>query len=157
VRLGSREAAEDATSEIFLKLLHDLPSYRGGLFVSWLFTIAQHTVVDLQRRQRRDRAPNLRPFDDSDSAVDIEDPAPLPEEHAIAGSDMETLRALLPALPADQRTFIELQLADLTTQEIADALERSPNAVRILRFRTYRHLRPLLARSGAGECRGGTP
>ena len=157
LRLGSREAAEDATSEVFLKLLRDLPNYRGGLFVGWLFTIAQHTVVDLQRRQRRDR-PAARPqgSDDPLDADDgVEDPAPLPEEHAIAGSDMDTLRALFPSLPADQRTFIELQLADLSPQEIADALGRSPNAVRILRFRAYRHLRPLLAHAGAVESGGG--
>jgi RNA polymerase sigma-70 factor (ECF subfamily) len=156
VRLGSREAAEDATSEIFLKLLRDLPHYRGGLFVSWLFSIAQHTVVDLQRRQRRDQPAGRPQVDHADADEGVADPAPLPEEYAIAGSDMDTLRALLPSLPADQRTFIELQLADLSTQEIADALGRSPNAVRILRFRAYRHLRPLLAPAGAGESRGGS-
>jgi DNA-directed RNA polymerase specialized sigma24 family protein len=40
---------------------------------------------------------------------------------------------------------MELQLADLAPQEIAAALGRSLNAVRILRFRAFQRLRPLLA------------
>ena len=55
------------------------------------------------------------------------------------------LGAALQTLPADQRAVLELQLADLSPQEIAAALGRSPNAVRILRFRAFQRLRPLLA------------
>src|SRR5579885_3182891 len=51
-RLGNREAAEDATSAIFLKALAALPEYRDGGFAAWLFQIAHNVVVDLVRRQR---------------------------------------------------------------------------------------------------------
>ena len=50
VRLGSREAAEDLTSEVFIKALAGLDCYRGGLFVAWLFRIARNVVIDAQRR-----------------------------------------------------------------------------------------------------------
>src|SRR5688500_18164348 len=45
-RLGSREAAEDATSLIFTKALGALPSQRGSSFRGWLFGIAHHVVAD---------------------------------------------------------------------------------------------------------------
>lgn len=51
-RLGSVEAAEDATSQIFTQALVALPQYRPGSFRAWLFTIAHHVVVDAVRRRR---------------------------------------------------------------------------------------------------------
>ncbi len=52
-RLGERELAEDATSQVFIKALQSLPSYREtGSFVGWLFAIAFSTTTDFQRRRR---------------------------------------------------------------------------------------------------------
>src|SRR5690606_7043396 len=50
-RLRHREAAEDATSEVFLKALEGIHGFRGGRFVAWLMVIARHTVVDAARRR----------------------------------------------------------------------------------------------------------
>ena len=41
-RLGTREAAEDATSQIFMKVLASLPSCRNTSFRPWLFAIAHN-------------------------------------------------------------------------------------------------------------------
>src|SRR3954470_18300141 len=53
-RLGSQQAAEDATSVIFAKALTALPSYQGPSFRAWLFGIAHHVVADAQRGRRPD-------------------------------------------------------------------------------------------------------
>lgn len=45
VRLGNQQAAEDATSDIFLKALGNLNSFRGGTFPAWLFRIAHNVVA----------------------------------------------------------------------------------------------------------------
>jgi RNA polymerase sigma-70 factor (ECF subfamily) len=152
LRLGSREAAEDAMSETFLKAFADLDNYRGGLFVGWLMRIAQFTVVDVHRRNRR------RPALPLDAAGDVADPTDLLEERVAARSELESLRAALRQLPADQRAVLELQLAELSPQEIAAALGRSLNAVRHLRLRAIRSIRPLLGEPVAAieqEARGG--
>ena len=52
-RLGSREAAEDATSLVFTKAFGALPGLRRGSFRSWLFTIAYHVIADDLRARRR--------------------------------------------------------------------------------------------------------
>jgi RNA polymerase sigma-70 factor, ECF subfamily len=49
VRLGRREAAEDATSAVFLKALAGLDGYRPGNFPAWLFRIAANVVTDARR------------------------------------------------------------------------------------------------------------
>jgi RNA polymerase sigma-70 factor (ECF subfamily) len=149
LKLGNREAAEDATSQVFLEALDGLDRYRGGFFAGWLFRIAQHTVTD----SFRERRPAL-PLDAADR---IMDPTPMPEQAAISRSEIDALRLALQRLPADQRAVMELQLADLTTQEIANALGRSANAVRIIRYRAFRQLRSLLDVSGVDLRAGGRP
>lgn len=135
-RLGDREAAEDATSQVFCKALAALPAYRDGAFAGWLFTIAHNVVTDHYRRQRRDQ-----PFDDAEEPVDGE---LTPEERAVAADEGRRLRALLARLPDDQRRVVELRLAGLSGAEIAHALDRSPGAVKMLQFRAITRLRALL-------------
>lgn len=150
LRLGSREAAEDATSEVFLKALAGLDSFRGGLFAGWLFRIAHNVVIDAYRRRRHERV--SVPFE---SVTDVMDREPLPDEHAISRSDLEAVRRAVRSLPDDQRTVLELQITGLSTEEIAAALARSPNAVRILRYRALGRLRDVLADGGIMPERGG--
>ncbi|HEX5164370.1 MAG TPA: RNA polymerase sigma factor [Thermomicrobiales bacterium] len=144
LRLGSREAAEDATSEIFIKAINGLRGYHGGAFAGWLFRIAQHAVVDIQRAQRR------RPIVSLGVAIEDElmDPTPMPEDRAISQSELDIFRDALGRLPHDQRTLLELQLAGLSTQQIAEAMGRSAGAVRMLRMRAFQQLRSLLEGSG---------
>lgn len=135
LKLGEREAAEDATSQVFLEALDDLSRYRGGYFAGWLFRIAQHTITDVHRR--RASLPLT-------AAQQIVDPAPMPEQLAVSRGEIESLRVALQTLPADQRAVLELQIADLSTREIAEALGRSVNAVRIIRYRAFQRLRAAL-------------
>lgn len=139
-RLGSREAAEDATSLVFAKALASLPNYRAGpghSFRAWLFTIAHHVVADSHRAAR----PAL-PLAD---AGDIPDPAPRPEEAALLSEERRSVRALLIHLPPAERQVIELRLAGLTGREIAAVLDKRQNAVDVAQFRAIRRLRAVLA------------
>src|ERR1700740_3857494 len=54
--LNSREGAEDATSEVFLKLQRSIESYDGSIpFSRWLLRVAGNQCIDFLRRQRRRR------------------------------------------------------------------------------------------------------
>jgi RNA polymerase sigma-70 factor (ECF subfamily) len=139
VRLGTREAAEDATSAIFLKALTGLVGYRPGNFPGWLYRIAANTVTDHQRHQRHQR--RSQPLD---PLVDPPDPAPRPDDEALARLESAALRAALMTLPDEQRAAVELQLAGWSGEQIAAALDRSPEAVRMLRYRALARLRAIL-------------
>ncbi|MEA2514146.1 MAG: hypothetical protein QOJ59_3633, partial [Thermomicrobiales bacterium] len=78
--LGDWDDAADASQQIFANALAGLGSFRdrGDSFRGWLFTIAHHEVGARQRRCAR-RAEG--PFAGDD---ELEDPAPTPEELAIA-------------------------------------------------------------------------
>jgi RNA polymerase sigma-70 factor (ECF subfamily) len=141
-RLGTREAAEDATSDIFTKALRSFESYSGrGSRRSWLFSIAHNTVIDLHRRKR----PAV-PLDDLD---EIEDEHDGPEATALNATEQGEVRALLRQLPDSQRQILELRLAGLTGAEIAEVLGRTHAAVKIAQVRAYQTLRRLLVQQGA--------
>ena len=139
-RLGGWELAEDATSEVFAKALAALPRYRDQTFAAWLFRIAHNVVVDAHRRRR--------PTEPLATAEAAPDPAQSPEEVAVSRAECAALRAALARLPDDQRTVVECQLAGWSGQQTADALGRSVDAVKMLRFRAHTRLRALLRQGG---------
>jgi len=53
---GSRETSEDLLSELFVKLVEKIGSYRGGSFDGWVFAMASNIFYDhLRFRQRQTR------------------------------------------------------------------------------------------------------
>ena len=134
-RLGSRESAEDATSQVFTKVLAGLPGYRAerSSFRSWLFAVSHNVLVDFERARR--------PQQELDGADLIADPDPGPEDAALATESRREVQLLLASVPPDQRRVLELRLAGLTTAEIAQALGMTPNAVRVSQFRAMTRLR----------------
>ncbi len=131
-RMETRHDAEDATSAIFTRALERIDDYRGGSFAAWLFAIARSSLADTYRR--RTDLPLL-------GEVDVIDDRETPEEIAARASDAESVGALLANLPTDQREVIELRLAGLSGREIADAMERSVDAVKMLQLRAMKRLR----------------
>jgi RNA polymerase sigma-70 factor (ECF subfamily) len=136
LRLGSKEAAEDATSIVFTKALNAISTCQPDRFRSWLFAIAHNVVVDSYRSRS-----STEPIE---QAAELEDPSPSPLDAALLGDDERTVLALLKQLSPEQREIVELRLAGLTGVEIAAALERSPGSVRAAQFRAYARLRELL-------------
>jgi len=148
-RLGSREAAEDATALVFMKALTALPTYRDDVatFRSWLFAIAHNVLVDLCRG--RHSAADLQ------AAEWLADPSPGPEETALASEGQREVQFLLAAVAPDQRRVMELRLAGLSTVEVAAVLGRSPGAIRATQFRAANRLRELVADTRRGVERDG--
>ncbi len=132
-RLASRERAEDATSEIFVRALAGLPGYRGGLFVAWLFRIARNVVTDAQRR--------VRPQASLDVMMAVIDETPTLEDLVTACAEAAMLHSAISRLPDDQRAAVELALVGWTTEQTARSLGKSPAAVKMLRYRALRRLR----------------
>jgi RNA polymerase sigma-70 factor (ECF subfamily) len=138
-RLGTREAAEDATSVIFARVLAAIPRYREGSFRSWIFSIAHNVVTDSHR--------SSRPVEPLDAELELIDWQRSPEELAIEREEGTAIRALLERLTADQRKVLELRLAGLTGPEIAEVLGRTRGWVNVTQFRATDRLRELLGLS----------
>jgi RNA polymerase sigma-70 factor (ECF subfamily) len=135
-RLGTKEAAEDATSLVFAKALTSLPSHHGGSFRAWLFGITHHVVADALRTRG--------PDEPLDAATVVGDASPSLEELVLVDEDRRLLRHLLAQLPPGQRHIVELRLAGLTSAEIGLALRRSRGAVDVAYHRALVRLRTLV-------------
>ena len=124
-RLGSWEAAEDATSVVFTKVLAALPRYRSGRPVRSVSLLALH-----HRPQRRHQ-PSARRAAVVARAAAGRLPARLPDRDPLTGGNghggrgvAQSLHALLAQLSPDQRQVVELRLAGLTDAEIGRVLGR---------------------------------
>ena len=146
--LGAKETAEDVTAQVFARAMDALPRYRtdGSSFRSWLFAIAHNALVDTQRA--------WRPTGSLTLAALVPDGRPGPEDQALAAEEQRTVRELLAGLAPEQRRVLEMRLAGLTTNEIAAALDRSPEAVRMTQSRAAARLRDLLAMKQEGVASG---
>ena len=140
-RLQTREHAEDATSETFLKAIASIATYRpeAGSFRAWLFTIAHRVVIDAWRKAR----PELS----LEGIGEIPEIGVSPEHLAIARDRSRDLAALVALLPVDQANVVQLRLAGLTDREIAVVLGRSHGAIRTAQHRAIKRLQEL-ARAG---------
>ncbi len=147
-RLGSKEAAEDATAQVFMKALAALPTYReeSPSFRSWLFAVAHNVLVDIERARR--------PSSRMEEAAAVADSAPGPEAAALSAEAREEVRSLLAAVAPDQRRVLDLRLAGLTTVEVSAVLGCSPGAVRATQFRAATRLRVLMGLAPHGKGAG---
>ncbi|HET9541315.1 MAG TPA: RNA polymerase sigma factor [Candidatus Limnocylindria bacterium] len=142
-QLGDHHDAEDVTERIFLAALRALPDFhdQGSTFRAWLFRIAHNTIANAHRSRARRRTEPLP--EDFQRAAPNADPA---GQVALA-DELREIRRVVAEMPDDRRQVILLRFVDdLSTAEIAEVLDRSPGAVRVL---LHRSLRDLAARLDA--------
>lgn len=142
-RLRNREAAEDATSQIFMNAYSALHRLGDKPFRPWLFAIAHNVVVDVHRGRRQHF-----PLDET---IDREDGQPSLEALAIDRDHQDAVQQLLRQLPQRDREVVELHLAGLTGVEIAQTLNCSPEAVRSAHYRAMKRMREIVDRKGIVE------
>jgi RNA polymerase sigma-70 factor (ECF subfamily) len=144
--LGSREDAEDAAHESFVRLRKGLAGYDPERsFRSWLLALAAHQAIDRLRRRRREE----RIFDAAEDATLQADGADSP----LAGELREELRRrvlnCIDALPDRYRAPLVLRYyADLDYAAIGELCGVDANQVATLLFRGRRRLRAALTASG---------
>jgi RNA polymerase sigma-70 factor (ECF subfamily) len=139
--LDNRLDAEDLTEEVFLRTWQSLPNYRmrGVPFTGFLFRVARNALYDHYRRTRnRNADPGL----DQELVDDLQpDPALSVPLHL----ERRELRQTLVKLREDYRTVLVLRfLVGLSPDETAQAMNRSPGAIRVLQHRALSAARKLL-------------
>jgi RNA polymerase sigma-70 factor (ECF subfamily) len=153
--LPTREDAEDATMEIFLKLRDKLNQYEPDRpFSAWLYRVAANHCWDQLRRRklRQDRE-----TDDVDE-VPLQHPDPGQLEQLLTERSGEEVRQALRTLPARARMALVLRYyADMDYNEIADALGVQRTFVGVVLLRARHQLRDAMrAAQQTLESRGNT-
>lgn len=142
-RIGPGEEAEDLTNTVFAKAFGAIGRYRPSpaQFSTWLYTIAQNTLIDAYRRRR---LPGLdEPSPDLSSVLD---PRSDPEGQILFEEQRLRLYQALLLLTPEQRQVIGCRFFfNLSVDEVARLMGKSGGAVKALQFRALARLRRLLA------------
>jgi RNA polymerase sigma-70 factor, ECF subfamily len=146
LRLRGSAEPDDLTSEVFIAVFRNLASFRGteANFRSWIFVIAHRRLQDERRRRTRRPALADEEFDESQAAAvgDV-------EEDALRLMATERVEAICARLVPDQRDVLLLRVVgDLTIDQIAEVLDKSPGAVKQLQRRAFEAVRRLVATEG---------
>ena len=134
-RVREQTAAEDVTSEVFIKALNAMPRYRhtGRPFAAWLYRIAANTIAD--------RCRTIRPSQTIEDICDLS-VGSRTEELAVHRDEIRRIWILVDALPSQQRTALVLKFQeDLKIEDIAGAMGKTPGAIKLLIHRGLRRLR----------------
>jgi RNA polymerase sigma-70 factor (ECF subfamily) len=154
VVVRSESEAEDCTQQTFVRAFEALPQYeyRGQAFAAWLFRIARNE--GLGHIQRRSRSEIVDPQE-----LQTVQPATAGEDAGTGALDWISDRELLlffERLPLVQRQALALRyLFDLSSVQVAQILDRSPDDVRQLQSRGLGYLRRRLAAVGRDASSGG--
>ena len=144
-RVATREAAEDVTSEVFMKALRSLHRYDPGRAAprTWLLRIARNAVTDHLRALKRrgslhvslDRVPDL--------VADI----PSQEERVVREERIQRLLNGSQTLRKADQEILSLRYGSgLDNCEIAEHLEISNNAVAVRLHRALKRLKAAVDR-----------
>ena len=135
--------AEDLTGEVFLQVVRDAPSFRGGErdFRAWVLTIAHHRLLDDVRYRAR------RPAEaTSEDLLEAAGPTGDVETDALKGLELGRLRRALEGLSPDQQDVLMLRLfGELTVEEVARIVDKRPGAVKALQRRGLMTLKKILS------------
>jgi RNA polymerase sigma factor (sigma-70 family) len=135
-RVREQSAAEDVTSEIFIKALKAMPRYQdtGRPFAAWLYQIAVNAIADRYR--------TLRPAHSLDDFHDLSVAGPALEDLAAHRDELRRIWTLVEQLPAQQKTALVLKFQeDMKIEDIAVAMGKSAGAVKLLIHRGVSRLR----------------
>lgn len=128
-------ATEDLTSEVFLKMVRQLPHFdHRSSFKNWLYAITKNTVADYWRQHYQ------KPTVPLESVAEIN----LLKSHSISNVDIEQqlkqkeeiVYNILRQLPDNYRRVLELRfLQNYTLQETANELRLTLTNVKVLQYR----------------------
>jgi RNA polymerase sigma-70 factor (ECF subfamily) len=134
----AREDAEEICQEVFLSVIKNLGSFKGGSqFQTWLFRIAVNKARDYRQRQQAAKrgggqttlSLQAEPPEDG-PGIDPPSVAPGPDATLMSQERMALLQQTLEQLGEPCREIIELRyFGDLSYEELSQTLSLNPKTV----------------------------
>ena len=140
LKLGSREEAEDITSEVFLKTWNYLISNRDQVVKSFsglIYRIARNTLIDFYRQNTH-------------TEISLEDLDDIRVDNKILKElgDKQEMQRVVKNLQKMKREYQEVILLkyieELSTREIGDILQKNTTNVRVTLYRAIKILKKML-------------
>jgi len=150
--LPSKEDAEDATTEVFMKVRQKLGTYDSSRpFTAWLYKVASNHCWDMLRRRRIRQDLETGDLE----TLPLEHPDPSQLERLMEEHTSKQVRSGLEKLPDRARMALVLRYyADMSYDEIGETLGVRRAFVGVLLLRARHQLREALGQGGAEGVRG---
>ena len=152
--LGSREDAQDATQEVFLRVYKNLKRFdESKAFHPWLYRIVVNVCRDIAKRERKRGYQTVSLDEELESELIEQSASPQNmEEWALARQQKALIEMAVACLPYKERTaFILRDFEGLSTEEVANALGVRTATVRVhissARARVRRYCERLISRT----------
>ncbi len=149
--LRDSHLAEDCVQEAFISALANIDQFVGrASFAAWLRRIVvNQALMKLRSRKRMNEQPIdplLPEFDNSGCRIEPPWTAPMSPEEIVARNDLRALiLARIDDLPETYRVILQLRdIEELTTAEVAEALQLSEANVKVRLHRARAALKKLL-------------
>jgi RNA polymerase sigma-70 factor (ECF subfamily) len=144
--LDSQESAEDAASEVFVKLQRSIETYDGSIpFPSWLLRVAANQCIDALRRRKRGRQVIVE-GEEGVAFTEAVSSELSPLSAVLSREERARVRDAIARLPENYRVPLVLRYyGELSYDEIAQQLGLQRNHVATLLFRAKQELRQKLS------------
>jgi RNA polymerase sigma factor (sigma-70 family) len=152
--MPTREDAEDATMDIFVKVRQKLSQYDATRpFSAWLYAVAANHCWDLLRRRKLRQ--DLETGEVENMPLEHPDPGQL--EQLVQQRTSQDIRLAMDKLPSRSRMALVLRYySDMSYDEIASTLGVRRTFVGVVLLRARHQLREILeAKTGASLAPGG--
>lgn len=137
---GSRQLAEDLTSETFLKALRSKGYEPGAKVTTWLCTIAHNAYISYLRKHRHD------------SGKDINELELAAEDDMLSGVNVTEIYKAIHTLGEPYSEVILLKIhSDMNYCQIGEVFGKSENWARVTFFRGKEKLRNILKERNGDE------
>ena len=125
--LKTESWAEDATQEIFIKILIHLSRFTGkSKFSTWIYSITYNYCIDFIRKESREKVTSL----DEHSHIDI--PENLGLDAEILEMNVFKLRKVFGFMHIEDKSILLMKYLDeLSIKEICEVLNKSESAVKM--------------------------
>ena len=136
-KVGRKQDAEDVTHQVFMSAWANMKSYdyRGLPFSSWLYRMALNAVIDFYRTRKSNE--RLETVAEEKFAVE-----PRLAEQIDRDLELKTVKTALQKLEPDQQSVLIMKFVDdLSNKEIAQALNKSEGAIRVIQHRALKQLK----------------
>lgn len=150
--LSSREEAEEAAQDTFVKAFKRLKDYRfEAKFTTWLYPIARNTAIDYKRRKTRITAS----IDEDERFFHLVDTQSQGQFARLQAKQRSTyIEQLIRQLPEEDAMLITLfYLQEQSIEEIAAISELSVSNIKVKLFRLRKKLKKKLEKMLEGEAR----
>ena len=143
VRIGSIDEAEDLASDVFVRALRAIDSYKdtGAPMEAWLFKIARNSVID----HLRDRSRKPRPAELNEALATMERRDANPDRQIEYTEEVHSLHQAMEKLSDAQRQVLALRFgAEMTSEEVAQVVGKKAGAVREMQSAAISKLRHIM-------------